>query len=139
MSVVTQFKATTPENTGKAFVDYQRRFVINVGDLDSGAYYIPIRSGQTVLRARALITTAWDGSATIDIGDGTTAGLFMANTAITEATRGSLGLGTAGKHYTSDGVVKVTVGGSPTAGQVVVTLDFDGYDLGAERGEIANF
>ena len=138
MSVITQFKATSPQNKAVAFTNYVRRFVIGVADLASGEYNIPIAAGQWILRVRAVVTKAWDGSGTIDVGDGTTANLFLANTAITEGTIGSAAIGTVGKYYAANGVVKVTVGGTPTVGEVVLMVEYDGYDLGKARGEIDN-
>jgi len=139
MSVVTQYKATTPQQKAVAFTNYARRFVIGVADLTSGAYHIPVEAGQLVLRVRAVITKAWNGAGTIDVGDGVTADLFIANANITEGTVGSVAASSsAGKFYTAVGEVRVTVGGAPTVGEVVVYIDFDGYDLGKQRGEINN-
>lgn len=52
------------------------------------------------------------GSATIDVGDGSTSNKYLANSAITEATAGNTVTGTVGAWLEAAGTIKVTIGGS---------------------------
>lgn len=79
-----------------------------------------------VMEVKHVVLTAIDD--TIDIGDGSDADYWIDNVVITEATPGdttSSFLATvprAGRRYTSNGEVKVTVGGSATGGTGLVVV-----------------
>ena len=71
-----------------------------------------------VLSVLHIVKTGFGASATIDIGDGSTADLWIANTAITENTAGNVITSTVvnGVYYTAPFQVKVTLGGTRTGG-----------------------
>src|SRR5512137_2567351 len=96
MSVnVTQFKPTFDERQGKGFVDYAQRFEITPALLTAGAFKIPVTPGQIVIGVRALVLTAWDGSATVNIGDAADADGYIPTA--------NLAAGTVGAFYSSPG------------------------------------
>ena len=70
-----------------------------------------------VRKVTHIVDTGFGASATADVGDGTTADLWIANTAVTENTAGDVASSTiGGKKYTSAFQVKVTLGGTRTGG-----------------------
>ncbi len=147
MSVnVTQTAPTTPEHLGKGFVDYAKRYEITPASLTAGVYKIPINPGEVVIGVRALVETAWDGSASCDIGDAADADGYIPTANITEATVGSFynsvggaGAYAQGKAYATGGAVVVAIGGTPTVGKLAVSVIFDGYGAGPDpRREIKN-
>ncbi len=70
-----------------------------------------------VLKVWHVVKTAFGASATIDVGDGSTADLWIANSAITENTAGNVAASTiAGTWYTSPFQIKATLGGTRTGG-----------------------
>jgi len=81
--------------------------------------------GAVIKKVVVGITTVYDGSATIDIGNATTAGAYMANTLITE---GTVGTYTAypNSTLTADTPVLATVaGGTITTGAAVVEIHYE--------------
>ncbi len=147
MSVnATQFKPTFDERKGKGFVDYAQRFEIGVADLASGVYKIPVTPGDVILGVRVQVLTAWDGTATCTVGDAADADGFVPSANIAPATVGAFynGVGGAGayaggKCYPTGGAVVVTIGGTPTAGKLAVSVIHDGYGVGPDpRREIKN-
>ncbi len=71
-----------------------------------------------VLSVRHVVKTAFGGSATIDVGDGSTADLWIAASQITENTAKNVITSTAvnGVYYDAPFQVKVTLGGTRTGG-----------------------
>ena len=147
MSVnVTQYKPVFDERKGKAFVDYAKRFEITPADLTAGAFKIPVTPGEVVIGVRALVLTAFDGSASCDIGDAADADGFIPTANLTEATVGSFynspggaGAYAGGKAYPTGGAVIVAIAGTPTVGKLAVSVIFDGFGAGPDpRREIKN-
>lgn len=70
-----------------------------------------------------IVETAFGASATVAVGDGTTANYWLAAADVTQNTPGNVAdslLATAakaGRLYTANGEIKVTVGGTHTAGK----------------------
>lgn len=70
-----------------------------------------------LLEVTNLMTAALSGgTATVDVGDGTTVGKYIANTSITEATVGDLVRSVVGAKLTANAKVVVTIGAGNTAG-----------------------
>lgn len=70
-----------------------------------------------VRKVSHVVKTGFGASATIDVGDGSTADLWIANSAIAENTAGDfVNSSVAGKRYTAPFQVKVTLGGTRTGG-----------------------
>ena len=147
MSVqATQITPTTPEHLGKGFVDYAKRFEITPASLTAGAFKIAVNPGEVIIGVRVQVLTAWDGSASCDIGDAADADGFIATASVTEATVGSFynSVGSAaaysqGKCYATGGALIVAIGGTPTVGKLAVSVIYDGYGAGPDpRREIKN-
>jgi hypothetical protein len=140
MSVnVTQFKPTFDERQGKGFVDYAQRFEITPALLTAGAFKIPVTPGQIVIGVRAQVLTAWDGSATVNIGDAADADGYIPTANLAAGTvdafyssPGGAGAYAQGKAYMSGGVVTVAIGGTPTVGKLAVSVIYDGYGEGED-------
>lgn len=70
-----------------------------------------------------IVETAFGASATIAVGDGTTANYWLATADVTQNTTGHVATSRlaaaakAGRFYTTNGEIKVTVGGTHTAGK----------------------
>lgn len=62
------------------------------------------------------VVTGFGASATIDVGDGSTADSYLANTAIAENTAGNVVESTVKTVHTAPFQVKVTLGGTRTGG-----------------------
>lgn len=69
-----------------------------------------------VLEVLHHVKTGFGASATIDVGDGTTADAYIANSAIAENTANDLVSTAVRKVYTAPFQVKVTLGGTRTGG-----------------------
>jgi hypothetical protein len=80
---------------------------------------IPASAAQPVylLEVLNLMTAALSGgTATVDIGDGTTVGKYIANAAITEATVGDLVHSVVGAKLVANATIRVTIGAGNSAG-----------------------
>jgi len=142
---VTQVSPSQQERTGKAFVDYAKRFSIKCTDLDaSNQYYIPLEAGQTVLAVRMFVKTAY-GAVTLAVGDSSGSvvyalpGMLNPNTlsAFTNTSAGS-SAGKGGKYYAATDYLVFTASGSSATGELIANVIFDGYGTGPGRDEIKN-
>ena len=113
-----QVDATRNPADGEAHLPYLR--VASYVNADGG---VTIREVATpshpviVRKVTHIVDTGFGASAPADVGDGTTADLWIANTAITENTAGDVASSTiGGKKYTAAFQVKVTLGGTRTGG-----------------------
>ncbi len=114
-----QVDATRNPADGEAYQSYTR--VKDYVNADNTAVIQEVATADhpvLVLSVRHIVKTGFGASATIDIGDGSTADLWIANTAITENTAGNVITSTSvnGVYYTAPFQVKVTLGGTRTGG-----------------------
>jgi len=145
MPNLTQARATLPESTGKALVDFVKRIVITPANLDAGNdYRFPVEAGQWILGVRVVFTTAFDNAADLDVGD-TDADGFIAQASVDptsiNTSWNSVGSGAAygsGKYYAALDNIIFAFTATPTVGKCIAEILIGGYDAGFERGVINN-
>jgi hypothetical protein len=124
-SFTTQVDPTRNPSDGVAHAPFYE-YVNYVNADDTATYYGMATAANpvTVIEVIHTVKTAFGGSATIDVGDGSTADLWIANTSIDENTAPSSFKSTVCKRYTAPFQVKVTLGGTRTGGtgQLIVGM-----------------
>jgi len=124
-SYTTQVDPTRNPSDGESYAPFYE-FVNYVNADDTATYYGMATPANpvTVIEVIHTVKTAFGGSATIDVGDGTTADLWIANTGIDENSAGNSVRATICKRYTAPFQVKVTLGGTRTGGtgQLIVGM-----------------
>ena len=125
-SYTTQVDPTRNPSDGVAHAPFYE-YVNYVNADDTATYYGMATAANpvTVIEVIHTVKTAFGGSATINVGDGSTADLWIASTSLAPNTAGnSFKVGTLVKRYTAPFVVKVTLGGTRTGGtgQLIVGM-----------------
>lgn len=122
------------EGDGRVYVDYAKYFEFSLADFTAGVKKLPIEAG-LIIGVRVVTLTAFDGSATLTVGDTTTSNGFLATADTTITTQYnaacSSGLGTntyaKGKYYPTGGIMVLTLGGTPTVGKLALHVVYSGY------------
>lgn len=126
-STLTEVKGATPTTNDsfatKSYVDTALGTPFRLaGTTTSVTATGTIPANAYVTQVVVQVTTALDGSATIDVGTSASAGAFVPNTSITAGTAGT-------QQYVGDTSVggsavtpKITIGGTPTTGAWVVWI-----------------
>lgn len=124
-SFTTQVDPTRNPSDGVAHAPFYE--YVNYVNADNTATYYGMATAAnpvTVIEVVHTVKTAFGGSATINVGDGSTANLWIATASLTPNTANSSFKSTAVVRYTAPFVVKVTLGGTRTggSGQLIVGM-----------------
>lgn len=124
-SFTTQVDPTRNPSDGVAHAPFYE--YVNYVNADNTATYYGMATAAnpvTVIEVVHTVKTAFGGSATINVGDGSTANLWIATASLTPNTANSSFKSTAVVRYTAPFVVKVTLGGTRTGGtgQLIVGM-----------------
>lgn len=124
-SYTTQVDPTRNPSDGEAHAPFYE-YVNYINADDTATYYGMATAANpvTVIEVVHTVKTAFGGSATINVGDGSTADLWIASSSLTPNTADSSFKATVVKRYTAPFVVKVTLGGTRTGGtgQLIVGM-----------------
>jgi len=124
-SFTTQVDPTRNPSDGVAHAPFYE-YVNYVNADDTATYYGMATAANpvTVFEVIHTVKTAFGASAEINVGDGTTANLWIANASLAPNTAGNAVRSAVIKRYTAPFVVKVTLGGTRTGGtgQLIVGM-----------------
>lgn len=122
------------------YLPFIKKFSYTVAELDDVTLTIPVKAGQWVLGVAALVTTAFDGTPSLDVGDSDNADGYIDSTdpdidlTSLNAFYCSFGaadteLGAGGKYYAANSMILVDMNAtSPTVGALDIYVLMAGME-----------